>query len=111
MIAERKAAGALDLDSDADVDAGLAADVDSYGDGCDLTRFLPECASCLTCSLPRCRHDLPQGVGRMLATALAVERLTAAGLDPRAQAAELGVSTKTISRARRLLAAADEVAA
>ena len=110
MIAEHEAAGALDLDADADVDARLTAEFGTYADGCDLARYLPGCASCLSCPLPLCRHDLPQGAGRMLATALAVHRLSAAGCDSAAMAAALDVSVRTIRRARRLLAAAEAVA-
>ena len=78
--------------------------------GCDLVKYHLAFATCQRCPLYRCRYELPNGAARAMATALAVHRLSVAGLAPREQAAALGVSTKTVTRARRLLAEAYEVA-
>ena len=107
MIAERRTDGALV--PNLDVDVYTVPDVPP-DQGCDLVALDPRFAMCQTCPIYRCRYELPNGAARAMATALAVHRLSAAGLAPREQAVALGVSVRTITRARRLLAAAWEEA-
>ena len=92
LATERAAADALDLDPEADVIAETEPDT-----GCDLARFHPAFTSCQRCPLPACRFELPGGAARAVATALAVRRLSAAGLDSAAMAVALDVSIRTIA--------------
>ena len=94
-----------DLNADADVIADAPRDQD-----CDLVRFHPAFASCRQCPLPACRFELPRGAARAVAVALGVDRLDGAGLSTAEMAAELAISRRSVSRAKRLLSAAWEVA-
>ena len=107
MIAERRADGALVPNLDVDVDTVPDVPPDQ---GCDLVRFHPAFASCQRCPLPACRYELPGGAARAVAVALGVDRLDGAGLSTAEMAAELAISRRSVSRAKRLLSAAWEVA-
>ena len=75
---------------------GLPEHTTYRDDGCDLQ------PACLSCSLPRCRMDLPPGVARAILQARQLHELLAEGLTMDQAAVALRLSRRQTYRLRKM---------
>lgn len=65
--------------------------------GCNLA------PKCLTCPLPRCKHDLPPKTGITVLHQIDIALLRAQGLTGQQIADQLGITRRSVQRAKSLM--------